>query len=232
MCWKTPYYQLQNIGAGKVFPSPGLFGGYPPSTGYRKNLFGTNVLEVAGRKEPYPLADGIPGESKIDEALRWERAHYDKLTVTLPEPFHQGDLYLSILMGGAGCGDVLERSPQRIEEDLNGGFLTPEFARRIYAAHAERRNGRYRVDPEKTGEMRKQAYSLRKRRSVPVREWIDKERERVRRGAFIAPARNMYRQSMKLSPSFAEQMGSFRGLEEGWQMPDPGEGAPGEGADT
>jgi N-methylhydantoinase B/oxoprolinase/acetone carboxylase alpha subunit len=219
MCWKTPYYQLQNISSGKVFPSPGIFGGYPPSTSYRKNLFGTNILEIARQKRPYPLADGVPAESGMDRTLECERTVFDKTTVTLPEPFHQGDLYLSILMGGAGCGDVLERDPARVEEDLNGGFLTEEYARRIYGAHVEEQNGRFRVDPEKTKALRREAYALRKERARPVRQWIEKERERVRTGDFIGPICNMVRQSMDLSEAFAAEMRAFWGLDEDWGMP-------------
>jgi N-methylhydantoinase B/acetone carboxylase alpha subunit len=219
MCWKTPYYQLQNIGAGKVFPSTGIFGGYPPATAYRKNLFGTNVIERAKRKKPYPLADGVPGDSRIDRFVACEKASYDKLTVTLPEPFREGDLYLSILMGGAGCGDALEREPVRVAEDVNGGFLTEEYARRIYGVHLEEREGRVRADPEKTAALRREAYALRRKRSVPVREWIETERERVRKGAFIEPVRNMYRQSMELSEAFAAEMRSFWGLDPDWEMP-------------
>jgi N-methylhydantoinase B/acetone carboxylase alpha subunit len=47
MCWKTPFYALQNIGGGKVFASAGIFGGYPPAAPYRKNIFRTNLLEMA-----------------------------------------------------------------------------------------------------------------------------------------------------------------------------------------
>ncbi|MFH1538376.1 MAG: hydantoinase B/oxoprolinase family protein [bacterium] len=218
MCWKTPYYELQNIGGGKVCATSGIFGGYPPASPYRKNVFGTNVLELAKQKKPYPLRDGVPGGDNIENHIEFREMKFDKHTVTLPEPYQQGDLYLSILMGGSGCGDALERDPALIEADLNGGFVNEEYAKKAYGAHVEKKDGKFVVDPKKTEALHKKARALRKKRGIPVKEWIEKERERVKNGDFIKPIRVMYRQSMELSGQFAKEMRDFWGLDEKWEM--------------
>ena len=219
MCWGTPFYELQNISGGKVFACAGIFGGYPPASHYRKNLFGANTLELGRNKQPYPLCDGIPSEGNIENTISHRELRYDKMTVTLPEPFEEGDLYLSQLMGGAGCGDPIERDPQLVQRDLDLGFVNTEYAEKAYAAHVEDRDGKAVVDMEKTDALRRDRRELRKSRSVPVSEWMEKERERVRAGDFIEPVRVMFRQSMDLSESFSEEMRTFWGLDEKWIMP-------------
>ncbi|MEW5947196.1 MAG: hydantoinase B/oxoprolinase family protein [bacterium] len=219
MCWKTPFYLLQNISVGKVHATSGIFGGYPPAAPYRKNLFGTNVLELGARGQPYPVRDGGAAGRGLETGLEYARMDYDKKTVTLPEPFAEGDLYLSYLMGGAGCGDPLERAPERIEKDLNDGFVTERCAQLVCAAHVERDGGAFRVNPQKTAAARREARERRKQRALPAREWIDREREKVLNGNFIQPVRNMYRESMSLSKWFAGEMRSFWNLPDDWEMP-------------
>src|SRR3954452_6314236 len=58
MIWNTPFWELQNLGTGKVFTSPGLFGGYPGSVSYIHNIRDNNLRELAEAGEAYPLCDG------------------------------------------------------------------------------------------------------------------------------------------------------------------------------
>lgn len=224
MCWGTSFYEMQNISGGKVFACPGIFGGYPPASHYRKNLFGTNILAVAKKKAPYPTRDGLPSDKTIESMLEFTEMKLDKKTVTMPDPFKEGDLYLSQLMGGSGCGDPIERSVELIQKDLDGGFVNAEYARRVYGAVVEEIDGAPRVDAAKTAENRTRMKEERKRRSTPVAEWIEKERPRVEKGGFIGPVRTLYSQSMALSEEFSREMRGFWGLGDKWKMP-AGEGA-------
>lgn len=222
LCWKTPYYELQNISGGKTFPSAGIFGGYPPASQYRKNIFGPDIFEMAKKKEPYPTRDGVPSEKNMEKGLAYREMKFDKHTVTLPEPYQQGDLYLSMLMGGAGCGDPLERDPALVESDLNGGFITEQLARATYAAHIETVDGKFAVDAEKTAANRERMKERRRQRGAPVSEWIESQKETVRKGDFIEPVRVMYNQSMALSKQFADEMREFWGFDQKWKMPEGG----------
>ena len=214
LCWNTPMYQLQNINAGRIFPSTGLFGGYPNAATYRLNLHGTDFAESAEKGLPLPVRDGDPADSEILRLVKADKVLRDDLTTTLPYPFHQGDIYLSILNGGCGVGDPLERDPARIEEDLNGGFLLPRYAGSIYGAHAEEENGRYRVDPERTAENRRNMRRQRAGLAVPVRDWLKAERERVLKEDLDPALRAMYRSSMEINDLWADEFRSF------WDLPD------------
>ena len=214
MCWRTPYYELQNINVGKVFAGAGIFGGYPNSAGYRRNLHQTNILELVKNQLPYPVRDGNPADSDILRLVKAQRVKSDKCTTTLPELFEQGDLYLSVLNGGTGCGDPIERDPGLIEDDLNGEYLIPKYAESIYGAVVEKQNGKYGVNRKKTQEQRKTIREKRKKESVSVKEWMESERKKIQNGEFIKPVREMYRSSMATSESWAREFKDF------WNLPD------------
>jgi N-methylhydantoinase B/acetone carboxylase alpha subunit len=214
MCWKTPYYELQNINLGKVFAGAGIFGGYPNSTGYRRNLHQTNILDLAKNKLPYPVRDGDPADSEMLRLVKAQRVISDKLATTLPGLFEEGDLYLSVLNGGTGAGDPIERDPGRIEDDINGEYLMPRYAESIYGAVVEKQNGRCRVDRKKTQEKRQAIREKRKKDSVSVTEWMESERKKIQNREFIKPVREMYRSSMATSQSWAREYRDF------WNLPD------------
>jgi N-methylhydantoinase B/acetone carboxylase alpha subunit len=214
MCWRTPYYELQNINVGKVFAGAGIFGGYPNSAGYRRNLHQTNILELVKNQLPYPVRDGDPADSDILRLVKAQRVKSDKCTTTLPELFEQGDLYLSVLNGGTGCGDPIERDPGLIEDDLNGEYLIPKYAESIYGAVVEKQNRKYGVNRKKTQEQRKAIREKRRKESVSVKEWMESERKKIQNGEFIKPVREMYRSSMATSESWAREFKDF------WNLPD------------
>jgi N-methylhydantoinase B/acetone carboxylase alpha subunit len=218
MCWKTKFYELQNINSGKVFASAGIFGGYPNAAGYRRNLHQTDLLDLVKKQRPYPVLDGDPANSELLRLVKAQVIKNDKLATTLPEPFQEGDLYLSVLNGGTGVGDPIERDPERIEKDLNGQYLLPRFAESIYGAIVEKEKGRYRVDRERTEEKRQEMREKRKREAVPVREWMEMEKERIQNGEFIKPIIDMYRSSMSLSESWAKEFRAFWGLPDDFKM--------------
>jgi N-methylhydantoinase B/acetone carboxylase alpha subunit len=218
MCWKTPFYELQNINGGKVSASTGLFGGYPNGGGYRRNLHQTNILDLVKNQRPYPVRDGDPAESEILKLVDAKNIQSDKLTTTLPEPFEEGDLYLSLLNGGTGLGDSIERAPELIEKDLNGDYLLPRYAESIYGAHVVKEDGRYRVDQKKTLVKRQKMRERRAQEAVPVKEWMEAERQRIINGEFIKPVRELYRSSMTLSESWAKEFKEFWGLAGDYEM--------------
>ena len=65
MCWKTPYYELQNISGGKVFPSPASSAATRqrrvPQEPVRHERARTGETEGA-----LPAGDGMPAESQIE----------------------------------------------------------------------------------------------------------------------------------------------------------------------
>ena len=193
---KTPFWELQNIGTGRVLSSAGLFGGYPGATAYIHNIHGADLIERAGRGEAYPVSDG-DFESPALMEIQGTSREYKRDGMTLLEPFANGDLYLSVMKGGAGLGDPLLRSPEQVRRDVEEGHLLPRFAESVYGL-SDRETFRQR----------------RRERAVAVRDWMIGERERILAQEFAEPVKAMYAESMRLSPRWAAE---YRGF---WDLPE------------
>jgi acetophenone carboxylase len=89
-------------------------------------------------------------------------------------PFLNGDTYYLSVGGGAGYGDVVERDPAMVMEDLKNGLTTHWAARNIY--HVAYDTESLRVDDEGTEKLREEEIAARKARGRPYdefeREWL------------------------------------------------------------
>jgi N-methylhydantoinase B/acetone carboxylase alpha subunit len=193
---KTPFWELQNIGTGRVLSAPGLFGGYPGATAYIHNIHGADLTERARRGEAYPVADGDfeqPALMAIDGTDR----EYKNDGMTLLSPFANGDLYLSVMKGGAGLGDPLLRPVEEVRRDVCEGHLLPRFAESVYGVSDRDAFRRRRLE-----------------RAVPVASWIESERERILAQDLAQPIKEMLAESMRLSARWAAE---YRGF---WDLPE------------
>jgi N-methylhydantoinase B/acetone carboxylase alpha subunit len=195
MVWNTPFWELQNLGTNKLFSASGLFGGYPGACAYIHNIHGADLIERAKRGESYPIADGSYEEPALLEIEGERELKLDAFTTL--SPYAVGDLYLSVMKGGAGLGDPLLRPVEHVEEDVRDEHLLPRFAESVYGV-SDRDGARKR----------------RLERAIPVSEWWEKERERVLAQDVIEPQQRMYAESFRLSPRFAAE---FRGF---WDLDD------------
>jgi N-methylhydantoinase B/acetone carboxylase alpha subunit len=195
MVWNTPFWELQNLGSTRLFSSPGLFGGYPGSVAYIHNIRDNNLRELAEAGEAYPVADGAFSELALKGISGERELKLDNFT--LLAPFATGDLYHSVMKGAAGLGDPLERPADAVARDVAEGHFEAEFADAVYAVSD-----------------RDAARARRLERARPAREWWASERERVLAGELIAPIKDSYEESMKLSPRWAAE---FRGF---WDLPE------------
>jgi N-methylhydantoinase B/oxoprolinase/acetone carboxylase alpha subunit len=212
--WKTPDLVMQNCGDGSVFPSPGIFGGYPSASGYRHNVLNTDLLQRFASRLPYPSREDDPADSEISRLVEGEHL-FDCRTLNYPYRMNHGDIYYSIYRGGGGLGDPLERDPALIEDDLNGDFVLPRYAEKVYGAKVSRDgSGLWRVDASATEKRRQELREERARRAVPVRDWLAMERERVLSGKMVKEVRVMYNQSMDLSTRWGKWFREF------WKLPD------------
>ncbi len=193
---KTPFWELQNLGTGRMLTSAGLFGGYPGATAYIHNIHGADLSERARRGEAYPVADG-DFESPALMEIQGSARDYKNDGFTLLEPFANGDLYLSVMKGGAGLGDPLLRPAEAVARDVEEGHLLPRFAEDVY------------------GVSDRDAFRARRlERAVPTREWVAAERERVLAQELSETVKVMYAESMRLSPRWAAE---YRGF---WDLPE------------
>lgn len=195
LVYGTPDFEVENIGAGGMFMSPGLFGGYPGAQSYVHNVYDSELLEQAAAGEAYPVAD-VSGEELAMNAIRGRHdVKHDPFT--LMQAMKTGDLYLSSGRGGGGLGDPLLRPDERIDADIAGGHIQPEWAERAYA-RADREAARRR----------------RLERAVPACEWWAEQRMRVLGQDLIEPVKVMFSESMRLEPAWAAE---FRGF---WDLPE------------
>jgi N-methylhydantoinase B/acetone carboxylase alpha subunit len=215
MLWKTPFWELQNLGATRMLTA-GVFGGYPGSAGYVHNIKRNNLRELAEAGEPYPLCDGDFDHPAL-MAIEGERT-YKQDNMTTLEPFDEGDLYLSVMKGGPGLGDALLRPPAAVAQDVAEGHLLPRFADSIYGVVLGEDG---RADEKATEERRERFRAERLERSMPVREWWAKERERVIAQDMIESVRTGLAESMKLSGRWAAEYRGFWDLEPDFEIEAP-----------
>ena len=215
LCWGTPFFEVQNMGNGKVTMQSGLWGGYPGAVGYRHNIRDTDFFALVEARAPYPVCDGDPEHARM--LVADGRRDFDQRTLTMPEAMTEGDLTLSPFRGGAGLGDPLERDPEAVAADVAGGYLIPRLAESVHGVVLDRDG---RVDRLATDVRRAAIREERKTASVPVSGWLATERERILShaeqgpGEFAVPVQRMYAESMRLSPQWAEEFRSF------WDLPD------------
>ncbi len=191
----TPDFEIENIGAGGMFTSPGLFGGYPAPTAYVHNVFGSDIYEQAANGEAYPVAD-VSGEDPQMNAFGGEHMlKHDPFTMMLP--VKSGDLYLSSGRGGGGLGDPLLRPDDAIEADIEGGHIDRRWADQAYA----------RGDRDAVVKQRLE-------RARPAQDWWKEQRQRVLDQELIDPVKVMFSESMRLEGRWAAE---FRGF---WDLPE------------
>jgi acetone carboxylase gamma subunit len=191
----TADFEIENIGAGGMFTSPGIFGGYPAPSAYVHNVLGSDVYERAAAGDAYPVAD-VSGEDPQLNAFAGEHM-LKQDPYTMMVAVKSGDLYLSSGRGGGGLGDPLLRADAAIDGDIEGGHLQPRYADKAYG----------RAD-------RDAVLARRLERAIPAREWWAAQRERIVAQDLIGPVKVMFSESMRLEPGWAAE---FRGF---WDLPE------------
>ena len=206
---KTPFWEVQNLGNGLVFSSPGIFGGYPGGIGYIHNIRDNDLRERALRGDAYPVADGDYEHPALMEIQGERQYGHDNFTTL--EPIAHGDLYLSVMKGGSGLGDPLLRVPQAVAEDVRDGHLVPRLAASVYGVELAADGS---ADEDATRTRRAALREERLASARPTADWWALERDRVLIRDIPAHAQVMYAESMKLSPRWAAE---FRGF---WDLPE------------
>lgn len=233
MVWKAKDWTMYFMGNGYMNSDWGLMGGYPSATGYRFEAHKTGLKERITTNDSLPLgADLNPSayayEKHIDATARVKR---DKQAMTTEKCFEDYDLYLNYLRGGPGFGDPLDRDPAAIANDLNHGFLLPEYARKVYGAVLlQNEKGVWSVDAEKTKTRRAEIRRERLRRAVPVKTWMRDERERIVTKHASLPVRHMYATSFGLSKKFYAEFKKFWDLPADWELTEDELGVPSYGS--
>jgi acetone carboxylase alpha subunit len=208
------------MGNGYISSDCGLMGGYPAAAGYRFEAHGTDLKERIAKRLPIPTGgDADPDHPQYEQYINAKEVIRDKQAITTETIFENYDLYLNYLRGGPGFGDPLERKPKSVEDDLNGGYLLPRYAEKVYGAvlHQDE-NGRYVVEEAATAKRREEIRKKRLKRGVPTKQWMEKERQKILAKDAAIQVRHMYASSFALSEKFTNEFKGFWNLPENWKL--------------
>ncbi|MEE8419768.1 MAG: hydantoinase B/oxoprolinase family protein, partial [Dehalococcoidales bacterium] len=131
---------------GRMLVGNGLFGGYPSvfTPGLSKNKTNLMKLLASGEKNLPTTPEQIIKEGLIEEYPN-----------DVPGLVYEGALLAGQATGGGyGYGDVLEREPQAVVDDIRNEIISDWAAKNVY--HVAYDAETWTADEEKTAELRKQ----------------------------------------------------------------------------
>lgn len=197
--------------SSRVFDNAGMCGGYPaPTCQLHRAVRDSDIAERIARKEPLPHAIGTdPSRSLLEERLGGDHQLVEGPYITAPHK--AGDVFSHAYNGGGGYGDPLERDPVKTAWDVENGFMTRDAAHLVYGIviREDETSDTLTADLAATKARRAELRAERKRRAVPVSEWLGTERARVAEGRLAPEVAKMYRHAMRLSPRFARDFRAF-----------------------
>jgi N-methylhydantoinase B/acetone carboxylase alpha subunit len=174
--------------------------------------------EIFAQHREYPTGETDPADSEISSLVEGQQTR-DLRGTTMVESYRRHDLYLSIMRGGPGLGDPLEREIADVQRDLDEGLILPRFAEGVYGVAVGDENGQASIDAEASERSRQEALDRRAANAIPAKEWIARERQdRVLPQRLIGPVRDMYRSSMELSPRWARMYRDFWDLDQDFEF--------------
>src|SRR5258708_75806 len=139
LVWNAKDWTMFFMGNGHISSDWGLMGGYPAASGYRFAAHKTGIKELIASGAPIPLGGDTDPENPVwDGLIKDAVIKRDKQAITTEEVFADYDLYLNYMRGCPGFGDPLDREPQSVVDDLNGGYLLQRFADLVYRVIASK----------------------------------------------------------------------------------------------
>lgn len=154
---------VTTVGSGTKVPSvQGLFGGYGSTLGPGVHVWKSNIQEMIEKGEKLPksireVIEMMGGSLEIGPKY-----------MSLRE-YSTGDLFTSQNGGGGGYGDVLERDPHKVIEDLRLRAITDRTAENVYKVSYDKET--LALDEKKTEELRKAERENRKKRGKRYEEF-------------------------------------------------------------
>ncbi len=162
--------EINSTGKGSRIPhDTGMFGGYASTGMPGISITDTDIFERldAGESIPTDVRDLVT-EREIDGEYHVDRVNRPTRTLT------RGDVFINLSSGGGGIGDPLQRDPEAVADDVNGGHISTWTAREVFGVVLE--DGE--VDATATTERREAQREDRLERGVPydefVQDWRDK----------------------------------------------------------
>jgi N-methylhydantoinase B/acetone carboxylase alpha subunit len=206
-------------GGGVSFIYTGLMGGYPNATSYRSSMLKSNLVEVTQAKKPYPTGEGDPNDSELKKLLQGDYTIH-KRGATLGGNLNNGDILHGNMNGSCGFGDPLLRDVGLVKKDLEDEIYSPGLVRSVYGVVASYDNKKQKwvIDEAATRKERQKIRDNRRSRAIDFKEFFEIERQIIIDKKLIEPIKNMYRESMELSPKWAEEFKAYYGLPADFQF--------------
>jgi acetone carboxylase, alpha subunit len=217
----TPMFMLTTaIHSGRVFDNGGLCGGYPaPTAIYHYAVRDTNLKKLIEEQKPLPHYEGIdPRDPDVFRLVEGDKEFTEGGYIG--RPFKSYDLFEHFYNSGGGYGDILERDPKLVLEDVENGYVTRRAAAEVYGVviREDEKSRRLVLENEATRDRRDALRAERRANAIPVRQWIEKERSRIEIGEFVPEIREAYRESMRLSKKWAREFRDFWSLPESFEF--------------
>jgi acetophenone carboxylase len=122
-----PYSMVSLVVTAKFPVDMGLFGGYAAGLcavvelkdAHWQQLFAENAMAVPVTYHELAEQQTVAGNYELNSMIRGS-------------PFRHGESVAMIASSAGGYGDVLERSPELVRQDLRFGFVSPGVAENIY----------------------------------------------------------------------------------------------------
>jgi acetophenone carboxylase len=166
--YRTPHLAFTSSQKESKFPAHnGLFGGYSMSVVPGIRVRGSDLLELMAAGEPslptddFMLASGesaLGGEVIVEHQTRGIRV------------VQQGDVLAASTQGSGGYGDVLERDPQAVVDDVRADRISDWTAREVFAVVYDPET--LIVDEAGTAELRRTHRARRLENGRPFSEFI------------------------------------------------------------
>jgi N-methylhydantoinase B/oxoprolinase/acetone carboxylase alpha subunit len=206
-------------GGGVSFICNGLMGGYPNATSYRSSMLKSNLAEVTQAKKLYPTGEGDPNDSELKKLLQGDYTIH-KRGATMGGNLNNGDILHGNMNGSCGFGDPLLRDIELVKKDLEDEVYSPGLVRRVYGVVAsyDNEHQKWVIDEAATGKERRKILDIRRTRATDFKDFFEKERQIIIEKKLIEPIKNMYRESMELSPKWAQEFKDYYGLQEDFQF--------------
>jgi N-methylhydantoinase B/oxoprolinase/acetone carboxylase alpha subunit len=159
----------------RILVGQGLFGGYASNAAPGVGIENSNILELMARGEKnIPTS---PEEIIRTRIIKGDYALPSSATARPPRVAYEGSLSAGGgAAGGQGYGDVLEREPQAVVDDIRNEIISDWTASNVY--HVAYDVETWTADPEKTQALRKLEHEKRLRLALSYdefeMEWLKK----------------------------------------------------------
>jgi acetophenone carboxylase len=167
MVYGTDYLAFTSSQKESKFPaSNGLFGGYAATTLPGIRLIGSNMLDRLHSGDPTVPTDDYElavGDSDGELILEHQTRGISIL--------HHGDVLAASTQGGGGYGDVLEREPAAVVDDVRRQQITGQVAKDVYGVVFDERS--FLLDEDATQRLRQEHRQARRGRGLPYEAFVE-----------------------------------------------------------